>query len=228
VKKILVVSKDDVSLRRERNVLNRSDIKVLTVISCKEALDIHKTENVDLIIIDLDMPEMSGEEFCSVIRAEEKLKSVSILIVCKNEPFDLERVSGSKANAFVTKPIVSSEFLQKVSRLLDVPLRKSLRVLLKVTARGKCDLESFYCHSKDISSSGILIETRKIIPEDEKITLSFFLTKSFRIITAGKIYRVAKKSFNLCQYGIKFTNLTGEQQSAIEAFIKQRSADSGN
>ena len=56
-----------------------------------------------------------------------------------------------------------TEIIEKVGQLLEIPERKSYRVLLKVTINGRLTTETFYCSSQNISASGILIETEKTL-----------------------------------------------------------------
>ena len=43
------------------NILSRANTQILTASSSQEILSIHKSEKADLIVIDLDMPDMSGD-----------------------------------------------------------------------------------------------------------------------------------------------------------------------
>ena len=80
MKKLLIVGNIQQFMATEKNILNRADIKIFTAQSGEKALEIHRTERVDLIITELDMPGISGDKLCSLIRKDEELKHVSIII----------------------------------------------------------------------------------------------------------------------------------------------------
>lgn len=222
MKKLLIVDDLRTFIDRERSILNRSDLSIFTATSTEEALNLHKTEKMDMIIIDLDMPVMSGDKLCTMIRKNEELKNVSIVMVCNNTGPDLARIRTCKANAYVTRPLNSVQFIKTVGQLLDIPERKSYRVLIKLSVRGESRNESFFCSSRNISSTGILIETDKLLVKGDEISCSFFLPKSERIVADAEIARAVNISINTFQYGARFTNLSPAGKSAIDEFVNSK------
>jgi two-component system, chemotaxis family, chemotaxis protein CheY len=223
MKKILIV--DDIStfIDRERSILSRLDFRIFTAMSAEEALALHRAEKMDLIITDLDIPKVGGDSLCSIIRQDPELKHVSILVVCSNRKADINRASLCKANAYITKPLQPAQLLDKVGQLLEIHERKSYRVILRVKVLGKDTSESFLCSSQNISVSGILIETDKILEKGVRISCSFFLPRSEQIVVEGEVMRIVKNPDSTPQYGIKYHNLVFKHKAAIEEFIKSRS-----
>lgn len=220
MKKILIVEDLNTFVEKEKSILNRADFRIFTAASGEEALAVHRMEKMDLIIADLDMPGMSGDALCSSIRKDAELKQVSLVIVCANRKSDIERSSNCKANAYVTKPIDPPRLLETVTRLLDIPERKSYRVILKVTIRSTAKSDSFFCSSRNISASGLLIETDRVLEKDDRITCSFFLPKSERIIADAQVMRVDQNPDATFLCGVRFIDLGPGPQSAIEEFVK--------
>ncbi len=223
MKKVLLVNDVRTLVEKERTILNRSDITIFTAASGEEALSIHRKEKVDLIVADLDMPGIGGDKLCSLIREDEGLKYVSFIIVCKGSDSDLHRVSRCRADVHVTKPIRPLQFLESVGRLLDIPERKSYRVLLKARINGKFDNEPFFCSSQDISATGMLIETDKTLEKGDIMNCSFFLPGAAKIVADAEVMRVVKGDEGLLRYGVRYAGLQPESKTAIEAFIKKRS-----
>jgi CheY-like chemotaxis protein len=222
MKKILIV--DDVAtfIEKEKTILSRADFQLFSATSGKEALALHRAKEMDLIITDLDMPDMSGDRLCTAIRKDPTLKKVSVIIVSSGGKAELERTERCGANAHVAKPIKPVQLLEKVSQLLDVPERKSYRVILKVTVNGKDRNESFFCSSRNISSSGMLIETDKFLEKRDRISCSFFLPNSERITVEGEIVRIVQEG-KAYHYGIRYIDMSAQQRSAVDAFIAGRS-----
>ncbi len=223
MKKVLLVNDLKTILEKEKTILNRSDITIFTAASGEEALTIHRKEKVDLIVADIDMPGISGDKLCSLIREDDGLKYVSFIILCRGSESDLHRVSRCKANLHVTKPIRPLQFLESVGRLLDIPERKSYRVLLKAKIDGKFDNEPFFCSSQDISATGMLIETDKTLEKGDIMNCSFFLPGAAKIATGAEVMRVVKSDDGLLRYGVRYSGLPSAHKAAIEAFIKKRS-----
>jgi CheY-like chemotaxis protein len=223
MKKVLLVDDLKTFIEKERTILNRSDIKIFTATSSEEALAVHRKEKVDLIIADLDMPGISGDKLCTIIRNDEDLNHVSFILVCGGSESDLQRVARCKADVHVTKPIRPLQFLESVSGLLDMPERKSYRVLLRATVNGKFGNEPFFCSSQDISATGLLLETDKALEKGDVMTCSFFLPGAERIITDTEVMRVVKSGEGTLRYGVRYVGLQPASKTAIESFIEKRS-----
>lgn len=223
MKKVLLVNDVKALVEKERTILNRSDITIFTASSGEEALAVHRKEKVDLIIADLDMPGISGDKLCGAIREDEGLKYVSFIIVCGGSESDLRRVSRCRANVHVAKPIRPLQFLESVSRLLDIPERKSYRVLLKAKIDGKFDNEPFFCSSQDISATGMLIETDKALEKGDIMNCSFFLPGAAKVVTDAEVVRVVKNDDGILRYGVRYAGMQSASKAAIEAFIEKRS-----
>jgi DNA-binding response OmpR family regulator len=221
-KKILIASNLNNVLERKKTILDRASFGIFTTTSGKEALEIHKAMNVDLIIASLDLKDISGDDLCSMIRREQDLRQVSIILSCANEPSSIERASHCGANAYITRPFHSSQLTEKVAALLSIPQRQNYRVLLRISGTGKYSSESFYCSSCDISASGIMIETSKLMGKGDVLACSFFLPDFGQITSEAEIMRT-DWSGEMHRYGIRFRHLDPKFREAIESFVSARS-----
>lgn len=90
------------------------------------ALKYLKEESVpDLIILDIDMPEIDGYEMLEMIREKDDLKQVPVLFLTSNNDREhvVKAVSGG-ANDYAVKPIDEDGFMDKVHRLLGEEKKK--------------------------------------------------------------------------------------------------------
>lgn len=219
MKKILLVNAVIAFHDRNKSLLNRSEFQVLTAITGKEALQVHRQERVDLIIAELNMPDMQGDELCAQLRMEKDLKNVSVILVCGDTPEDRARVDQCGANAWVTKPINPEKFLESIVQLLSVSARKGYRVLLKAHVNGERENIPFFCTSHNISATGILFETDKLLNQGDRITCVFFLPGACQITTDAEIVRSLKMPDGTLHYGVRFINLAPEYRGEIERFV---------
>ena len=97
------------------------DFDIFTTTSAKEALEIHLSEKVDLIVIDEDLKDMRGDELCSAIRNNEELIYVSIILLCSSTEAEIRRCKNSGANLVLMKPYEP----QKLFDDLDQERRRS-------------------------------------------------------------------------------------------------------
>lgn len=223
MKKILIVANLGSVIEKGKSILNRSEFMIFSTKSGNEALSIHRKEQVDLIIADLETEDLGGDQLCSTLRSVNELKNVSFILICRRSEQDLGRAADCKVNAVLTKPLVPEELLAKVGQLLNISERKSYRVLIKITVEGKYRNEPFFCSSRDISSSGILIETEKSLERGDLISCSFFLPGSRRIATQGQVMRIIGESGDIRRYGVRFQTLSREDVNALDEFVRMES-----
>ncbi len=221
MKKIIIANSIHAFLERDKSILNRGDFRVYTATSGKEAFRLHQEEKANLIIADLDLPDMGGDALCSLVRKESSTRSVSIILVCQDIPAELERASTCGANAWITKPIRPELLVESVGQLLAVSMRRAYRVLLKAKIHGARQNEPFFCTTHNISVSGILIETEKVLDAGDLITCALFLPGSQQIVVDGEVVRLEKKPDGGYCYGVRFNDLAPEFRAEIERFIAQ-------
>jgi CheY-like chemotaxis protein len=222
MKKILVVDPLASSLARQRALLERADVEVFGSADAAAALEIHRRERVDLIIVDLDLPGAGAEELCGRIRGDAELKTVSVIVVCRNREADLQRASACRANACLTRPVRGPQLRQAAERLFDVPDRRSYRVLVRVETEDASAKRAFFCTSKNLSAAGLLIETDTPLASGDVITCSFFLPERARIVARAEVVRVGGPSNGSFQYGVRFRELGPGDRAAIRSFVEAR------
>ncbi len=221
MKKIIVANAVHAFLERDKSILSRADFRIYTATSGEEALRIHREERANLIVADLNLPDMRGDRLCSLVRNESAIRNVSIILMCHDVPEEIERVSTCGANAWVTKPVRPQQLVESVGQLLAVSLRRGYRVLLQAKVRGERESASFFCTSHNISVSGILLETDKHLEPGDGITCSFFLPGSRQIVVDGEVARREKKPDGTCHYGVRFIDLAPDFREEVERFISQ-------
>ncbi len=79
------------------------------------------SNQVDLILTDINMPIMDGLKLVSLVRSNEAYKDVPIVIITtEGAKEDKERAMALGANAYITKPIQSAALLSTVKELLKL------------------------------------------------------------------------------------------------------------
>ncbi|HEX8270565.1 MAG TPA: HAMP domain-containing protein [Flavobacterium sp.] len=106
-KKVLIVDDDVRNLFALTTALERFGLNTLTSESGKEAIDIlDKTKDIDIVLMDIMMPEMDGFETMRIIRKNPKHKDLTIIAVtAKAMKGDRQRCIESGASDYITKPV---------------------------------------------------------------------------------------------------------------------------
>jgi DNA-binding response OmpR family regulator len=114
---ILIVEDDAAISRGLREVLVAEHYKVLTATSGLQGYQLAKSEHVDCILLDLKLPEKSGEDVCRDLRKEGVSTPILMLTSKKQE---MDKVVGLEIGAddYVTKPFSTRELLARIRALL--------------------------------------------------------------------------------------------------------------
>lgn len=103
---ILIVDDLEINRRLLRAMLKAAPYRVLEARRPAEALSILEAEQIDLLILDLMMPEMSGLEFCHRIKSNRRTQLVPILMITSVQGIENEIASiASGADEFLIKPL---------------------------------------------------------------------------------------------------------------------------
>ena len=113
---ILVIDNDPSTAEVFKKLLTSKDYHVLTTNSSKESLDIVQRIMLDLIILDLLMPEMDGWQLCTAIR---ELTRTPILIISAIESSEIiTKTLNLGADDYLVKPVSSYTLLAHVKNLV--------------------------------------------------------------------------------------------------------------
>jgi DNA-binding response OmpR family regulator len=224
--KILLAEDYKHIVKEGKGFFKRGYMDVFTADTAEEALKTHRTEKVDFILADLDLPEMGGDKLCSTIREDQDLRRVYVTLVCSGRDSEIKRCGECGANNYMKRPAEPKEVIERIVRVFELTERRAKRVLIKVSVNGMFKNESFFCTSRDISVMGILLETEKILAKDDNISCSFFLPDFDRMSAEGRVVRVEKfPEETIKAYGVEFTRITLEARKTIKEFVKKRLED---
>ena len=113
---ILVVDDEIINIQVLNNYLKANNYQVTQAFNGKEALAaLENNYNVDLILLDVMMPNMSGYEVCAKIREKYSAQSLPVLMLtAKNQIADLVMGFQFGANDYLTKPFARDELLTRI------------------------------------------------------------------------------------------------------------------
>ena len=136
--RVLVVDDTPVNLKLLADLLAAKGYTVATATSGAEALARIEAEPLDLVLLDVMMPGMSGYEVCRKIRDNPATVMLPVVMVTALDPAQ-ERVKGIEAGAddFLTKPIHQPELLARVRSLLRVKMLWDQVAELNRTLEGR-------------------------------------------------------------------------------------------
>ena len=116
---ILIAEDNRVNQRMLTFTLRQSGHTVVTAFHGVEALEQLAQHQVDLVIADIDMPEMDGVTLVKHVRADQRYAALPVIVLtASGEDEDYETARAAGADDVLTKPASSSELLATVERML--------------------------------------------------------------------------------------------------------------
>ena len=104
----------------EKIFSKRQGDRLLTASTPEEGLSLLRTESLDLVILDINLPEMSGFELLQLIRAEALHRGKAVIALSANAmQSDIDLGLSAGFDAYLTKPLNIPEFTQKLDHWLN-------------------------------------------------------------------------------------------------------------
>jgi two-component system, OmpR family, alkaline phosphatase synthesis response regulator PhoP len=217
---ILLVDHSRGALLFQETILRRRDMLIKTALAGSEGLTRARDEQPNLIIFGYDLFDMTAPEFCREIRNDEATRGISLLLVCDRahqEHGDLCLSAG--CNEVIFRPLQKPELDQKVERLTNIPVRRQLRTICKIEVSLEKNGRFVLGRSVNISSTGILVEVDRMLPQEGPVRLHFYLPgdpKPLQLI--AEVLR-AEFAGSKSKYGMKFVSPTEEERERIARYV---------
>lgn len=119
-KKILIVEDNDLNLKLFRDLLGANGYLTFETKEGIEAISITRNVMPDLIIMDIQLPEISGLDITRKIKVDAMIKHIPVIAVTAFAmKDDEEKILAAGCEAYLSKPIAIDVFLSTVRRFLD-------------------------------------------------------------------------------------------------------------
>ena len=120
IKKILVADDNQLSRELIREVLEDPDQKVLEAENGEEAIESILNEKPDIVLLDIQMPILSGYDVLRRIRSDPRFDRIPVVaLTAYAMKQDREKALASGFNAYVTKPIDGASLRIRVKKMLN-------------------------------------------------------------------------------------------------------------
>jgi two-component system alkaline phosphatase synthesis response regulator PhoP len=130
-KKILLVDDDADFTEAVKLLLESRSYEVTAANDGKEGLKKVQTEEPDLIILDVMMPEMDGYQVCARLKADPKYRQIPILLLTAvgeaitTTTYTKEMGMKIEADDYIPKPVEPIEIVERVEKLLRISQEKN-------------------------------------------------------------------------------------------------------
>ena len=122
--KVLVIEDNPANMTLATFLLKSAGHTVLTATDAESGLTLARTEQPDLILMDIQLPGMDGLQATALLKADEATRAIPVIaLTALAMKGDEERIRAAGCDGYIAKPLAYREFLATISnRLVKVPL----------------------------------------------------------------------------------------------------------
>jgi len=118
-KTVLIVEDNELNMKLFNDLLEAKGYNVIQTRSGLHALDLAKEHRPDLILMDIQLPEVSGLEVTKWIKEDDAISSIPVIAVTAFAmKGDEERIRQGGCEAYISKPISVSTFIQTIQQYI--------------------------------------------------------------------------------------------------------------
>lgn len=119
-KTVLIVEDNDLNLKLFEDVLAAEGYSTLSASSGVNVVEIARDKQPDLILMDIQLPEISGLEATKQIKRREEIADIPVIAITAHAlPGDEHRILAGGCSDYVAKPVVIGELVDTVRRHLN-------------------------------------------------------------------------------------------------------------
>ena len=218
--KILLVDDVELFLELEKSFLDGLGYEILTARSGEEALESIAVNEPSLVLLDLYMKGMSGEDVCRQLRDNDRWQQLPVIMVtAAGKEAEVRRCLEAGCDDYLTKPISKNLLVEKVQRLLGkVRSRTAERVPVSLNVQIQSGGRSLEACAQDISRNGIYVQCRNALEAGSAVQLCLSLPGERKLVVMGKVKRVQRGAKE--GMGIYFVHPESEGVAALQSLIE--------
>lgn len=121
--KILIVEDNELNMKLFDDLLGAHGYQTVKTREGSQVLELARLHKPDLILMDIQLPEVSGIEVTRWLKAEPDLKDIPVIAVTAFAmKGDEEKIRQGGCEGYISKPISIGEFMKVVQKYLDQPV----------------------------------------------------------------------------------------------------------
>lgn len=119
-KTILIVEDNELNMKLFNDLLQAHGYDTVQTMDGRDAIKLAREHMPDLVLMDIQLPEISGLEVTKMMKADDELRSIPVIAVTAFAmKGDEEKIREGGCEGYIAKPISVPTFLETVSKFLD-------------------------------------------------------------------------------------------------------------
>ena len=223
-KTLLIVDDVELFIQLQVSHLGHSRYNIHTARSGSDGLQIARSLKPDLILMDLFMPDMDGDQVCRLLKEDPETSSIPVVLVSSGARARSRTASvSSNCDGLIFKPVRRDLLLSVVENLLGTNLRVRNRVQVSIQGTATLDEKDYSVTVHTLSSDGVFVEIDQEVIRGDLMELSFHLPgqeKKIHIRTAAVVWCGSLEKGGPSGAGVHFLTIDQEMRKRINSFVE--------
>lgn len=229
---LLLVDDVDLFLQLQISYLGNRRFDIHTAKSGTEALEKARGLKPDLILLDMFMPDITGDVVCRILKDDPETASIPVIIVSSGTRDDTrKRCEVAGCDGLIYKPVRKDLLLSVVEKFLGIHIRRSQRARVSLSATiifqgvelpatiRSLSSDGAFAESKSGSMAGDLVEMRMTLPDIEEEIL---------VRTAAVVWCGPPDKNSSSGIGLRFLSIHPRSAHQISKYVAMVSGEMGN
>lgn len=223
-KTLLIVDDVELFVQLQISHLGPKRFNIHTASSGNQGLEMARSLKPDLILLDLLMPDINGDQVCRTLKEDPETSSIPIVLVSSGtSEHSRSIIDSSGCDGLVFKPVRRDLLLSVVESLLKTNTRIFKRVDISIPCTITSEEKESHGTIHSLSSTGAFVELNYPLIRGDLLEMKFTLpatTSSIKVRAGAVIWCGLLRDNGPEGAGVQFLTISEESQKRIDEFIK--------
>lgn len=223
-KTLLIVDDVELFLQLQVSYLGNRRFEIHTAKSGTEALDKARSLKPDLILLDMFMPDITGDVVCRTLKEDPDTSAIPVIIVSSGSKGDSRAKSeAAGCDGLIYKPVRKDLLITVVEKFLNITMRRHLRARVYLPAKVILEEAEISATIHSLGTEGAFIEIENKAIAGDLVELRFNLPdtdKEVSVRTAAVVWCGNLDKDGPRGVGVRFLSIYSEAADSIEKYLK--------
>lgn len=226
--KLLVIDNLEFFLMLVKSLLDNRGCTILTATNAEDAFKIIEKEKLQLILLDRNVPHMSGDDLCSILKKTPQTKDIPlIMLLTSNEKEHIDKCFEAGGDDYIIKPVDKEGLLNKISKYIPLVKRAFERVPIYEDVKYSHEGVEYSGYIQVIGKGGACLRGEHMLPVGSVVRLEFSIDKLHVFIDViGKVVWNSRpgeegtdEESSSQEMGVQFMNISEKNKNAIVRYM---------
>jgi len=223
-KTLLIVDDVDLFIQLQISHLGPKRFDIHTARNGNQGLEMARSVKPDLILLDLLMPDMNGDQVCRILKGDPETSSIPVVLVSSGtREHSRSIIDSSGCDGLIFKPVRRDLLLSVVASLLKTNLRLFERVEVTIQCSVKMNDKEYPATIHSLSGTGAFVELEHHVVRGDLLEMKFALpplTDAISVRAGAVIWYGSLKENGPTGAGVQFLTISAESQNRVSEYVQ--------